>query len=208
MTPRLRFLRCRPLPWVLLPVLLVVLSACYLPMEFRAEIRVGANGQFWLDYRGSMVRLPLYKELREGKLTRAEERDKVLAVLKDLRRDPGFERLQYQGNGIFQVVYKRQGSLKDTPYVTFVRQNSRMMSLALTENGLVTFEGTSIADPRAEQLRDMGLSINGVVGVVTDAAVRRQNAQEVRDAGEGVFTYLWFIRSFNAPMPQLELRLR
>ena len=50
-------------------VLLGALAACYLPNNFKSEIRLGRTGDFALAFYGELVWSPLYRDIQNGKFT-------------------------------------------------------------------------------------------------------------------------------------------
>jgi hypothetical protein len=49
----------------LVGVLLLGLSACYVPDKFKSEIRLGATGDYAIGFWGDLVWAPLYRDIQK-----------------------------------------------------------------------------------------------------------------------------------------------
>jgi hypothetical protein len=50
------------------------LSGCYIPIRFDAEIEIHRTGAYDMKFDGYLASVELYKGLKEGKISRAEEK--------------------------------------------------------------------------------------------------------------------------------------
>ncbi|MBF0094250.1 MAG: hypothetical protein HQL34_06870, partial [Alphaproteobacteria bacterium] len=98
-----RFWRAR-----LAVVLLIAagLASCYVPDDFKAEIRVASNGDFAMSYEGILTWAPLYSDIKDGKLAPADIPAKIALFEEDLRRDTNFKEIKSIGKGRYQVRYE------------------------------------------------------------------------------------------------------
>ena len=92
--------------------IVALLAACYLPNHFKSEIRLGATGDYALSYYGELIWAPLYREIRQGHLTRQQTTQKIGEIQRDLARDSNFKKIEPQPDGSFKVAYERQGRLQ------------------------------------------------------------------------------------------------
>jgi hypothetical protein len=134
--------RCRR--WFRLPVgflllaLLPILSSCYVPDQFRAEIRLARNGDFSMTYDGVLTWAPLFMDIRSGKVKGPEIQEKSKSIRRDLKRDTQFTDVRSLGAGQFAVRYKRTGNLAANPgLITFIRRNARLIDIDSRTNGRV-----------------------------------------------------------------------
>lgn len=186
-------------------VLAVLLSACYVPNDFVSEIRINRNGAFGMMYQGELVWAPLYEEIRFNRLEPAEQNEKIAGIEADLKRDGNFKVVQSLGMARFKVRYDREGMLKDSQQVTFIRRNARILHIKSAKDGLITVVGTSLRPSDRQRLIQSGMTVNGEFRVTTNAAVKEHNANEVRQY-MGYQVYIWRIDSPLAPTPKIVMQ--
>jgi hypothetical protein len=181
------------------------------PNDFVAEIRLSHDGDYALIYQGNLTWAPLYKDIREGRLSRAEIQDKEAALVRDLERDGAFKEITPLGSGTFRVRYELKGRFTGTRAVTFVRRSAALLTMELRPDGTVHIWSSS--DPKLrnpEQLESLGLRTQGRLRVITDAPVLRHNAYRVIDSMPDYPAYRiydWNINSVRTPRPVLVARL-
>ena len=193
-----------------LPVLalLVLLTGCYLPARFAAEIEISRNGFYKMDFEGFVVEAYFYRDLQDGKLTQKQVNDKIEAILGDFERDGATKDASYFGQGAFKVKWVKSGDLLRSRMVTFVRRNEEMLSLTyLKDKGVIRVRGRALSKEQKDRLAQMGLNMQGELKVTTDAEVIDHNATKVEKNG-GVGVYTWTIQSIFDKTPQMVLALR
>jgi hypothetical protein len=190
----------------LLAAVLPLLSSCYVPDRFRAEIRIARNGDFSMTYDGVLTWAPLYMDIRDGRVKGPEIQDKIESIRKDLKRDPQFLDVRSLGAGQFAVKYKRTGNLAtNTGLITFVRRNARIIDIDSRANGRV---GVMAQTPNAEKfkpLADAGLTIRGSLRVMSDMRLAGpHNATAVyADKESGWTVYDWIIDGSKPVFPEI-----
>jgi hypothetical protein len=189
---------------ILATLMLVLLSACYLPDKFRTEIRLAKDGSFALSYYGDLIYAPLYSDLLNDKLSAKESEERVASVIRDLKRDSNFKEIVNKGKARFGVRYERQGRVDGTALATFIRRNVRILSIEGHPDGTLTVSGSTIPSGEGQKLNQLGVSLQGEVRVVTDAAVIEHNASEVRPFGP-YNVYIWNIENALSPSPKLKM---
>lgn len=195
---------------------LALLSSCYLPNDFKAEIRITRYGDYAMTFMGDLVYGPLYEDISKNKLKPPEAEEKVATLLRDLRRDkawdpttgkttkPLFTEIAHKGKGVFRVRYEREGQLDSDALVTFVRRNNNILSLK-SEKGVIVVSANTLAAHDAQRIMALGLDMKGEFRVVTDAEVLDHNANTVRPYA-GYLVYIWQIENALAPAPRLVMR--
>ena len=184
---------------------LFLLSGCYLPTRFTADITIERNGDYTLEYVGQIANMPLLSALRTTNMDPGTERERVQTVLTDLRRDSGFQELKYVGGGMFDVRYRRTGNLEQQPSVTFVRQDSQILTITyIRTRSEVTVRGGAIPLAAKDRVRALNLDINGIFRVHTAMAVKTHNATTVTPGA--LTTYTWAISGFDGPAPKLVIQ--
>ena len=186
-----------------LAVLAFVLTGCYLPGEFTAEVRIDrASGEYELRYVGEFIDSGLLQKLAEGALDADEESEKVAAVKRDLRRDRAFSSIEYRGGGVFDVRYAWRGNIFRHRQFTFVRPNSRIVTISyVEEEDTIKVLGGAVPISYHEQLLALGYRVRGELRVITDGAVSDHNATQVLSEPET--SYIWIFRSIDDPPARL-----
>lgn len=196
--------------------LLMLLSSCYLPNDFKSEIRISRHGDYAMSYVGDLIYAPLYQDIKENKLSSEQIAEKVAVLIRDLQRDktydptgrqvprPLFTEIEHRGNGRFHVRYEREGSVDDKALVTFVRRNNNILSIR-SGDGVIVIRANALSSSDSRQLMALGLDMKGEFRVVTDGEVIEHNANTVRPyAGHRV--YIWEIDNVLAPAPRLVMK--
>ena len=192
------------LPLKQFPILLLALflAGCYLPSQFKFDVRIADNGAYTVSYVGRLAESTLLIGLRQGTMDAAKEAEKVETVKKDLARDSGFRAVNYVGGGFFDVRYKKAGNIFDDKTLTFVNGSSRILSLALvSETNTLTILGSAVPVNYHKQLESLGFTLDGELRVVTDAKVLDHNANQI--SGDSEKTYVWILRDLDAPAPKI-----
>lgn len=186
-------------------LMVLTLHGCYLPDQFRSEIRLSKDGAFALSYYGDLIYAPLYSDIIKDKLTPGEIPEKTDVVKRDLGRDGNFKKIVDKGRARFAVEYERKGWLELTQLVTFVRRNSKILSIKGAEDGSVVIRAATLPVIDAQNMANLGVSMKGEFRVVTDAEVSEHNANEVRPFGL-YRVYIWRIENTLSPSPKLTLQ--
>ena len=80
-------------------LLAALLTGCYLPIKFDAEIEITRSGYYTVIFDGYLVSVPLYAGLRDGSITPLDENEKVANTLKDFKRDSAVQEVKYFKQG-------------------------------------------------------------------------------------------------------------
>lgn len=124
-----------PLGGTLGVVLLALLvSGCYLPVRFTADVVLSRTGRYEMRFAGDVIWMPLYERLRKGELSPLREQEAVAAIASDLKRDPVTKEVHYGRFGAFRVVWEASSDLLAHKMISFVRRNERILSLKYVED--------------------------------------------------------------------------
>ena len=189
--------------WLLAAALL---AGCYLPSDFAADLRITPNGDYNFQYTGQLTYLPLLEKLGKGGLSQSETAEQVKAVTDDLARDKGFEEISYVDRATFRVRYKRVGNILREKSYTFIRINSRLLSMERRTDGTIVIFGDKPNTADAQRIAATGLVMRGQLRIQTEAQVLQQNATETLDSDPAV--YIWRIDGVEQPSPRLTLSTR
>ncbi len=187
--------------------LAAALGGCYLPVLFDAEVKITRGGYYEMDFDGYLVWVPLYEGLRTGKISPAEEEEKVERLTVDLTRDTAITDTRYFKQGRFRVRWRKSGDLLRVKSVTFLRRNETFIGIKYVKTtGLITLRGAGTGKSALKRLAAMGLDTEGELRVKTDLPIVDHNATTVTGDRQKVLT--WKIKSLFDPPPNLVLELR
>lgn len=191
--------------------LVLVLSSCYLPVRYDAEIDLSRTGYYDFYFDGYLAKVQLYQDLKDNKIDRDEEAEQVQLIKDDFARDPAASEFKYYEKGHFHINYKRSGDLLKTKTMTFYRRNEYMLGLAYNKNtGQITMLGKSLKRDIKDRLRAAGLDSSGELRVFTDGRVVSHNATTVKpfnSKGPNYKLYTWKLPNLLAPTPVLKLQI-
>ena len=193
------------LKYAALTIAAAILVACYLPDNFKSEVRVGSTGDYSISFYGDLIWAPLYRDIQRGTVPQDEIPGKIEEIRKDLARDPAFKTVESLGQGRFHVTYQREGHLAATDLVTFVRRNAIILQLHATPDGKVSLDGAAIKPGDANEAVAMGLALKGEFRLITDAQVLSHNASKVT-LYQGYPVYIWTIENAFSPAPHLVMQ--
>ena len=187
-------------------MLAVAAAGCYLPREFKADLRITPTGDYNFQYRGKLVYLPLLEKLKAGPVSPDEMRRQLAAIDQDLARDLGFLEISHVTEATFFVRYKRIGNIVREKSFSFVRQNSRLFTMERYPSGRVHIAGDRPNTELLAKLESLGFVMQGRFRIQTEARVTRHNAGTVNEGAAAV--YVWEIEGLKQPSPYLEFILR
>ncbi len=199
---------------MLLAAIAFVLSGCYIPLRFDAEIEIDRQGYYSLIFDGYVADIELYRGIVSGEIKKPREEEIKAAIKADIERDPNTTEYQYHRRGVFKLGWKREGDLIRSRTVTFLRRNERFFGLAYNKDtGRITIEGRSLSRSQKDQLAQAGLNMSGELRVLTDAKanVVQHNADTVREftrAGKEMKAYFFTFKNIYRATPAMTITLR
>jgi hypothetical protein len=191
-------------------IALAALASCWLPEQFEAEIRFTSTGAFGVTYIGIMTYAPLFGQLARGDISPEDAERQIQQYITFLKGDSGFKDINSLGRGRFQVRYMKEGQFAgNRQSYNFISRQGAMFRLRTTEDAKIVLSGSGQARLYAQRFEEVGLKMQGLLRVVTDAEVIEHNATFVRASITPGFTqYDWRIRSLRDPAPRLIARLK
>lgn len=191
---------------------MLLLTGCYMPIRFDAEIDITRGGYYEFFFDGYLAKVQLYQGLKDGEISREKEEEQVEIIRTDFTRDSATQSFEYFKQGHFRVNYQRSGDLLKTKTMTFFRRNEYILGLSYnSETGQIAMLGKSLKRDVKERLRASGLDSSGELRLFTDGVVTSHNATSVKpfpSKGPGYKLYTWKIQNLLAPTPALKIRLR
>ena len=185
----------------------LLLTGCYLPLDFEADINFDEKGGSAVRYKGDIIAVPLLSKISNGKVEGTAEIKKQAAIYRrDLMRDKNFKRVEHKKFARFTTVFERQGNIRKDKSFDFVRSNARFFAIQRRKDGLIEVLGDRPPKRHVDGLIDRGIDTRGVLRIWTTAKVLHHNAPQVRQ--ESPTVYQWNIRSMRDPLPSMILQLR
>ncbi|MDX2222573.1 MAG: hypothetical protein SFV21_07490 [Rhodospirillaceae bacterium] len=189
---------------------IVLLASCWLPDKFEVEIRFTSTGAYGITYIGNLIYAPLWGQTARGEITPEAAETQNQQFLAFLKQDSSFKSVNPLGRGRYQVEYRKEDQFAGAHQsFNFVNRQGAIFRLRTTEDGLVTLAGSGQAKLYAQRFEEVGLSMEGLVRVTTDAEVLEHNATFVRASPVPGFTqYDWRLRSLRDDPPRLVAKLK
>jgi hypothetical protein len=181
--------------------LVFLLSSCYIPDKFKAELRLSRFGDYSLSFDGDLLHVPTLHEYARGNIKPDDEAERLENIRRDLVRDVAFKEIVPKGKGRFGVRYEREGRLGKVQLVALIRRDARLLSLKSHENGAIVVAASSPKPSDAQRMSQMNVSIQGEFRLTTDANILEHNAAEVRPFGR-YNVYIWKIENTFSPVPR------
>lgn len=181
---------------------LLVLSSCYIPDKFRAELRLSRYGDYAISYEGDLIWAPILHEYGKGTITAANEKERIDHIHADLKRDPAVKEARSLGKGRFHVRYERAGRLGKNQLTSLVRRDARLISMKSNPNNVIVVVANSVKPADGQRMAASGVGMEGEFRVTTDANVVEHNASSVRQFG-AFKVYVWAIENPLSPPPRL-----
>lgn len=192
--------------------LLTLVTGCYMPVRFDAEIDITRAGYYQFFFDGYLAKVELYQDIQDKKISRDEEVAAVQQIREDFERDSAVSEFKYYEKGHFRIQYKRSGDLLKTKTFTFFRRNEYILGIAYNKDtGQITMIGKSLARDIKDRLRAAGLDSSGELRVFSDGNVISHNATTVKpfpSKGPDYKLYTWKIPNLLAPTPVLKIQVR
>ncbi len=161
--------------------LAAVLSACYMPIRFDAEIEITRGGYYDFKFDGYLAKVELYQGLKEGKIGPEEEKKQIEVIKTDFSRDSGFKDFEYIKLGHFKIYWERSGDLVKAKSVTFINSTEYILGLRYnSKTRHISMSGKSLKIGAKQRLDKMGLGWRGQIRIFTDAKVITHNATLVK----------------------------
>lgn len=185
----------------------VMLTGCFLPQEFDAEIVIDRKGAYGIAFEGELVSLPLQYAFLQGDLNDRDERERRISDTFSDLENSGLSDIKHLGRARYSARYERQGHLGLERTVYFVRRNAKILTVEYNyEVEEITVRGATLRTDQKKLLTEMGLNMKGQLRVRTDAKVIQQNADRVVKEGLSQ-TYIWFIENIYGPAPKLVIKV-
>ncbi|MGC9385215.1 MAG: hypothetical protein ACP5D6_11500 [Kosmotogaceae bacterium] len=186
-------------------IAIVILSGCWIPEDFDAQVYVNEDGSYRFTYEGKLVNVMALSLEKEGKLGKKEESDlkKDVEKLKEL---DGFETVKYMGKGRYKVSVDYRGKAGEA--YSFITEDLQVFSVSFNEENQLLVRGFSPEEDDLQQLKTLGVSMEGSLTVQVDPGLEVQihNADHLSKK-TSMNTYKWNIKDV-AAKPEIVIALR
>ncbi len=190
---------------------IIVLSGCYMPIRFDAEIDINRRGEYSFIFDGYLAKVELYQDIKDGKISREEELKQVSLIKDDFERDSAVSDFKYYEKAHFHINYDRSGNLIKAKTMTFFRRNEYILGISYNKNtGQISMLGKSLASDIKARLRASGLDTSGELRIFSNGIVVSHNATTVKPfekRGPGYKLYTWKIANLLSPTPAFKIQV-
>ena len=187
----------------------VVLTGCYLPVRFDAEVEISRHGYYEMFFDGFIADIELFDSLNKLTTSRDEENEQMELIKRDFKRDTSTNSFKYIKKGHFHVNWHKSGDLTKVKTVTFFHKNETMLSISYNSTSArVQVAGRSLGSEQRQQLNNIGLGMTGQLRVITDTNVIAHNATKVKiflKRGKSFKIYTWEIKNIFDKTPSITL---
>ena len=197
------------LRYLLITLVSVGLTGCYLPVRFDAEVEISRHGYYEMFFDGYIASIELFDGLNKLTTSRNKENEQIELIKRDFKRDTSTNSFKYIKKGHFHVNWNKSGDLTKVKTVTFFLFFEKMLSISYNSTsarGQVA--GHSLGRKQRQQLYDIGLGMTGQLRVITDTNVITHNATKVKilpRRGERFKMYTWEIKNIFDKTPNIIL---
>ncbi len=182
----------------LLGAIVLLLSAtqvsCWIPENFDAKVTINKDGSYTFSYDGTLTYGLVLAAAKEGKLSAKDEAG-LQKEAAQIRQEPGFKKVDYEGKGRFKVLVEKSGKPGEPYY--FVSRETQIIAVLPLQNHTVSVTGVRPKAEELQQLSRIGAKIDGTlsVSVASGVKVLKHNA-ESEPTFFGFFgAYKWQIKS-------------
>jgi len=170
-------------------VMLISLSACFLPEDFDASITVRHDGSYTFKYEGNLVHALALSSIKEGKFAKKDEAE-LKQYAKEMVNQPGFKKVNYIGNARYKVLVDQSGKAGEDYY--FTAKDMSIFSILTQTDTTMAIKALKLNANDLKMLKDLDFDIVGTLTVSVEKGVKvlEHNADKV-SAG----IYQWRIKN-------------
>jgi hypothetical protein len=215
----------------------LALSSClYLPGKFDSTLEVRADRSFTFTYTGEIVGIDLDKAMASGLEDKggadslnddadsnaqdvaAEDSDaKFREVAEALRREAGFQKVDYQGGGKFWVEYRLSGTLTHSFVFPFNSDSAMIfpfVAIELRGRDAVRVKAPGFAKQDNSEMSQLSgtkappVKMDGTFTLSTDAEIVSQNNEAGAQMVHGLKTIRWRATPLTKDAPMAVLKVK
>jgi hypothetical protein len=175
-------------------LLLISVAGCWIPEKFTARVVINKDGSYSFTYDGILTFALALAAAKEGKLSPKDE----AAFKKEeekIRKEPGFKKVTYTGNGRYEVLVERERKQGEPTY--FVSRETKIFSVVPKQDGTIEVSGLKLTEKDLAELRKIGAKVDGYLKVSVGKGVEvvKHNASSTPKFFGLFGDYEWHIKS-------------
>jgi hypothetical protein len=182
-------------------IICLCLASCFLPENFTATLTIDKTEHFSFIYDGTIAFGPALAEISQRGALSPEAEKQMKDGESSLRQSAGCQRLNYIGAGRFKIHFESSGSVgNETPVFVDV------ITLRRNDKGQILMNDPTWSADAFQQLRQVGLKLDGRLTVTTELPVVQQNSDQGVKQNGTVSSYNWHLTLEQREPPLLVLQ--
>jgi len=189
----------------LIAMVAILLSSCFIPDNYEAEVWVHKDGSYEFFYEGELHYGPAVEKIQEGELSE-EEQDDMLEIEEDLFESDGFMDAEYIGDGKFRVDVVMPLMPGEDYY--FISEDIAFFKFKHDDKGNLTIRGYEVDEDDLDVIKAFGIDMKGELIIRTDKGVKvkSHNAdKKTKDKKTKAVNYIWEL-DINSPTPEMMIK--
>lgn len=176
---------------ILLLTTTLLLSGCFFPQDYEADISFAGDGSYTFSYSGNLVNVLYRAAVLEGtKMNAADEKTLEDDAVR-MSKDKDVKSIKYAGKGIYKLKFEK--SIAAGKNHTFLDKTSKIFEVIHKKDGSIEIKSPKINPEEMKKLEKMDLKPSGEVSLKLPkgAVIEKQNADSTPTMGFG--SYKWKI---------------
>ena len=175
----------------------LLLSGCWIPENFKANITVNKDGSYTFTYDGTLTFALALAAAKEGSLSKKDEADFEKEAEK-IRKEPGFKKVEYIGKGRYKVFVEKSGKAGERYY--FLSSEMEIFAVKPQQDGSIEITAAQFRNEDLNKLKSIGAKVNGTLTVSVEKGVKvvKHNAQSEPKLFGLFGGYEWEFKSVDA----------
>ncbi|MDD3716929.1 MAG: hypothetical protein PHT46_07495 [Candidatus Marinimicrobia bacterium] len=190
--------------FIISAVLLLLLQACMIPENFTAKILIREDGSYHFTYDGDLASVFALAAIKEGTFTAENEAD-MKDDEENLLKEPGFQSVEYKGNGRYSVSVEKAGQPGEEYH--FISRDLQIISILQEAGNTLLIKTWEPGKQDIDQIRMLGADMKGVleVRVPRGKAVIENSSKLKPEKNKTHMIYSWQI-SMESPSAKIRLK--
>ena len=167
-----------------------LLSSCFIPDNYEAEVWVHQDGSYEFFYVGELDYAPAVEKATKGEFD-DKDLDDMLKISDDLSKTEGFMEAEYIKDGRFLVDMIR--SMEAGEDYAFLSDDLAIFTFKHNEKGQLVIKGLDLENEDLSTLKSFNIDMNGTLTVIADKGVKvasNNASKKVKDKKKGT-SYIW-----------------
>ena len=182
----------------------ILLSSCFIPDNYEAEVWLHKDGSYEFFYEGNLKYAPAIEKIMNGEFS-DEDIEEMFELSDDLSNSEGFMEAEYDEDGIFTVdviISRDPGETYD-----FISEDIKFFTFHYDDKGRLVISGPDLSDEDREGLVKLDIDMNGKLIVIADKGVKvkSDNANKKRKIEKKKVQYEWVL-DLNSNKPKMLIK--